>query len=129
MDAANQDSEMVAAQHVRQKEAYFKKLRQIFDEADQSGEGVLEIAELDSILDSARVQVWLQVVGLEVHEAKSIFRLLDDGDGCITVDDFMKGITRLKGQSRSVDVIAIQHDVDRLRHDLFALREGFETMF
>merc|ERR1712045_493036 len=76
-----------------------------------------------------RVKTWLQVLGLEVHETKSLFRLLDNGDGLITVDDFMKGVTRLKGQSRSVDVIAIQHDVDSLRQEMHSVRLGLEALF
>merc|ERR1740121_248176 len=93
MDAANADTEMVAAMNMRKKEAYFQKLRLFFDEADLSGDGVLELSELEAVLANPRVKNWLQVLGLEVHETKFLFRLLDNGEGLITVDDFMKGIT------------------------------------
>merc|ERR1740123_1544127 len=129
MDAANADTEMVAASQMRKKQAYLSKLRLFFDEADVSGDGLLDFAELEAVLANTRVKTWLQVLGLEVHETKSLFSLLDNGDGLITVDDFMKGVTRLKGQSRSVDVIAIQRDVDGLRQDLRSLRSGFEFAF
>merc|ERR1740121_1582103 len=103
MDAANADTEMLAASQMRKKQAYLSKLRLFFDEADASGDGLLDFTELETVLANPRVKTWLQVLGLEVHETKSLFRLLDNGDGLITVDD--------------------------LRQDMHALRLGFEAAF
>merc|ERR1711972_898395 len=75
------------------------------------------------MMTNPRVKAWLNILGLEVHETKQLFHLLDDsGDGQITADEFMKGITRLKGHSRAMDVIAIQHELDRVSKEISSIK-------
>lgn len=44
----------------------------------------------------------------------AIFHLLADGDGEITYDEFITGVSRLKGQARAVDLIALQIDAQKI---------------
>lgn len=40
--------------------------------------------------------------------------MLDDGDGQITYEEFIIGVSRLKGQARAVDLIAKHFDTKRI---------------
>merc|ERR1712032_688366 len=66
------------------------------------------------MLQNRSVKAWFAVLDLEVHEVMSLFDLLDDGDGRITYAEFMKGVMRLKGQARELDVVAISKDCQNL---------------
>ena len=46
---------------------------------------------------------------LEVGDVHRVFKLLDDGDGTITFDELCKGISRLKGASRAIDMATVMH--------------------
>merc|ERR1711920_605943 len=100
-----------------------EKLHMFFEEADKDGSGSLSIDELASIIEIPKVRSWLQVLGLEFHETQSLFHLLDDGDGLITVDEFVRGVGILKGQSRSIDVVRIQREVEKVHVHMKLLRK------
>merc|ERR1712050_825969 len=108
------------------------------EEADKDGSGEITIEELESIIEIPKVRSWLQVLGLEFHETQSLFHLLDDGDGLITAEEFVKGVGILKGQSRSIDVVKIQREIEKvhvhmrlLRNDLglAPLKRGMSSFF
>eukprot|EP00928_Gymnodinium_smaydae_P073118 TRINITY_DN5635_c0_g5_i1.p1 TRINITY_DN5635_c0_g5~~TRINITY_DN5635_c0_g5_i1.p1 ORF type:complete len:285 (+),score=42.59 TRINITY_DN5635_c0_g5_i1:212-1066(+) len=114
MDMATSDAEMVAVEQMKKKEEMMRKLRLLFEDADESGDGLLSLSELEHLLEDAKVKSWLHTLGLEVHETKLLFHLIDDGKGYITVDEFLRGIGRLKGASRAVDTEALRRSVDKL---------------
>eukprot|EP00440_Ansanella_granifera_P040047 gb/GFBE01043436.1/.p1 GENE.gb/GFBE01043436.1/~~gb/GFBE01043436.1/.p1 ORF type:complete len:103 (+),score=20.17 gb/GFBE01043436.1/:1-309(+) len=53
---------------------------------------------------------YLSVLDVEVHDVESLFDILDDGDGHITIDEFCKGIGRIKGEARAIDMVSLMHD-------------------
>mmetsp|Transcript_23482 Transcript_23482/g.51945 ORF Transcript_23482/g.51945 Transcript_23482/m.51945 type:complete len:627 (+) Transcript_23482:38-1918(+) len=116
LSAASQDLEDIVAEATKKRESYMGKLREFFMEADTSGDGALSLEEFKEIIANPKVKSWLQVLELEVHESEDIFGLIDEGKGHITVEEFMNGVARLKGHSRSVDIIAIQRELKKLDH-------------
>ena len=57
LEAATAYTEMFAAMPWRKTEAYLKQLRAFFDEADQSGDGVLDIVELHGLFKNPEVRI------------------------------------------------------------------------
>jgi hypothetical protein len=50
------------------------------------------------MLENHDVAVWLSILELEVHDAKSLFEILDvDCNGLVSYDEFLTGVMRLKG--------------------------------
>ena len=41
---------------------------------------------------------------LEYHDLLSLFEFIDNGDGQITLTEFIEGSTRLKGNAKALDV-------------------------
>jgi hypothetical protein len=110
--AAN-DAEVMLQERVKQKDKYVAKLRSIFRAVDTSGDGKASLDEFLVVIQNPMVKVWLQLLELEVHDASALFRLLDNGDGEITYDEFITGVMRLKGQARSTDIVSVMHSTDR----------------
>merc|ERR1712115_27985 len=50
-----------------------------------------------------------------------------DGNGAISIDEFVGGCMRLRGQARSLDVAMLQHDGKKIRQQLKALQDCFTS--
>mmetsp|Transcript_59058 Transcript_59058/g.127769 ORF Transcript_59058/g.127769 Transcript_59058/m.127769 type:complete len:649 (-) Transcript_59058:109-2055(-) len=128
LSAASQDLEEVIAETMKKKEAYMNKLRAFFETADTSGDGALSREEFETILANPKVTSWLQILDLEVAESGTLFDLLAQDTGQVTIDQFMQGIARLKGMSRSIDTITIQRDMVRLQAETSEMAQILRCM-
>merc|ERR1719343_1281861 len=93
-----------------------RKLEEIFEAADVSGDGVLSLEEFKDLLSIPSVKCYLELLELEVREVQSLFNMLANGNGEIEYDEFVDGIMMLKGQARAMDMISLMLDVRRLLH-------------
>merc|ERR1712118_212968 len=66
------------------------------------GNGTLDKKEFDAMINNPDIQAWLTIIGLEMHEIKGLFTVLDDGDGVISYQEFVGGCMRLKGNARAL---------------------------
>merc|ERR1711972_300171 len=71
---------------------------------------------------------WLSIMEVDVHDTEQLFKILDDGDGQVSPDEFVGGILRLKGHARSQDVIRIMHSCHKLVHDVAAMNENLSSI-
>jgi hypothetical protein len=113
--ACNNDAELVAQQKMAERRECASKLLEIFEEADTSGSGILTLNKFEALLANPAVKAFMAAMGLETHESKNLFGMLDDGDGLITAEEFVEGALHLKGTARSRDVIAIMHSFNKLQ--------------
>merc|ERR1719296_479449 len=100
--------------HLDAKRETFDKLHQILVAADTSGDGTISIEEFEDILSVPKVRGFLEMLELETDEVVALFNLLDPGTGEIPYNDFIQGIFKLKGQARSMDVISVSLDCQKL---------------
>eukprot|EP00928_Gymnodinium_smaydae_P009149 TRINITY_DN13388_c0_g1_i2.p1 TRINITY_DN13388_c0_g1~~TRINITY_DN13388_c0_g1_i2.p1 ORF type:complete len:562 (-),score=67.28 TRINITY_DN13388_c0_g1_i2:315-1913(-) len=128
MDIAASDAEMVAADQLQKKESLMQQLRALFEDADMRGTGQVTLKELEAMVQHPKVRSWLKFIGLEIHETKLLFHLLDTGEGHITVDGFIKGIGRLKGASRAIEMEALRRDVEKMIALLNAVSMRFDSV-
>eukprot|EP00746_Dinoflagellata_sp_MGD_P010847 gnl/MRDRNA2_/MRDRNA2_122547_c0_seq1.p1 gnl/MRDRNA2_/MRDRNA2_122547_c0~~gnl/MRDRNA2_/MRDRNA2_122547_c0_seq1.p1 ORF type:complete len:682 (-),score=145.22 gnl/MRDRNA2_/MRDRNA2_122547_c0_seq1:33-2021(-) len=114
LQVANNDDEMMIAEKMRQKNKYMEKIKQLFQQADSSGDGNVTWEEFSGILDDPKIKTWLAVLELEVQEVAGLFHLIDNGDGAISFDEFMSGLVRLKGSAKSVDVVTLLYENQKI---------------
>jgi len=110
---ASNDAEMMINEANKKKHRYVHKLEKFFKAIDTTGDGKLCYEEFEACMNHSEVKTWMQVLELEVQDARALFNLLDDGDGAVSHEDFLKGVMRLKGQARCVDVVAIMASSDK----------------
>lgn len=100
----------------KKKQFFLTKLEQGFKAVDRSGDGMISEDEFNHMLLDSEFQHHMHALELEPHEGTALFQMLDDGDGQVGFDEFIKGVSRLKGQAKSLDVISIQKDIGKLSH-------------
>lgn len=114
LQVASTDSEMMVNEMRERTQKNAEKLEIVFTALDIEGRGVLNFDQFARIATHKDVKTWLASFELAVHDVEGLFHLLDDGDGEITYDEFIEGILRLKGQARSLDVVAISRACDKI---------------
>mmetsp|Transcript_91399 Transcript_91399/g.293580 ORF Transcript_91399/g.293580 Transcript_91399/m.293580 type:complete len:620 (+) Transcript_91399:97-1956(+) len=104
-DIAAQDKESLVKGEMSRFQQYTRRIKIFFREADLDKSGTLSWEEFRSHLDDGRVKAYFQALDLDVSQARILFDLLDvDGSDNVTVDEFLDGCLKLKGQARSIDM-------------------------
>lgn len=114
LDAAQNDAEQLVIDRLRLKEQYVNKLEGIFRAIDDTGNGLISEERLSSILSNPKVAAYFQTLDLDVHESAALFHILDNGDGEVTLDEFIDGIMRCKGPARAIDQVAMHAELKQL---------------
>merc|ERR1719188_1748306 len=92
----------------------------LFEEADVDGNGSLDIDEWLAICKDEWVQVWLACQDIKAEDARSLFELIDDGNGRLTAEEIVKGTSSLKGASATMKIIAMVYRVQDYVKDIRA---------
>lgn len=131
MAATSKDEDIVFQAALRKHDNDVKQIREMFETADQSGERKLSIDDFNVLFQNPRTKMWIADLGFEVSEVSGLFRLLDDGDGMVTFEEFLSGLLRLRGGAKSVDLATLLFEnrkviskVEALRRDVALLSDG-----
>eukprot|EP00435_Cladocopium_sp_Y103_P053906 s742_g17.t1 len=114
LDAAQNDAEHQVLERLQKKAQYVDKLEQVFAKLDESGLGLITEAHLNEMLEDPKVKAYFQTLDVDVHEGAALFHILDNGDGEVTLDEFINGILRCKGNARAIDQLAMHADLKQL---------------
>lgn len=108
------DDEIAMMRKEQNKIILVQKLQDVFEELDDSGDGVVNQQEFDQLLTDTVMQKYLSTLDVDVNDMKALFKILDDGDGNISLDEFCKGVVMVKGQAKAMDMIKVEKCVLRL---------------
>jgi len=125
LDAAQNDAEQLVVDRLRKKAQYVAKLESIFLAIDDSGDGIISEERLNDILQNPKVAAYLETLELDLHEGVALFHLLDNGDGEVTLDEFIDGIMRCKGPARAIDQVAMHADIKSLDYKVASSHASF----
>lgn len=75
---------------------------------------MLTEGQLIAALEYPKSRAYLQTLELDVFESKALFHILDDGDGTVTLKEFIDGLLRCKGQARAIDQVATHTEIKHL---------------
>jgi len=114
MKVAQQDEELLIAQKQRTNESNAKNLRKLFKQMDTSGDGELSYEELMDVVNNPKMKLWMSALDIDTHDLEALFKLLDDGDGQVTIDEFLGGIGRLKGPAKAIDLATVLVNVNKV---------------
>lgn len=129
LHVASQEADMMIAEYKRDRDKLMAKLKIFFEEADQSGDGMMDRTEFEAMLKNPKVRMWFRSLDLHVHEYVSLFNLLDNGSGFISLEEFLDGVGRLKGQARSLDVLAVVLEIKKIRHHIVAIHKSLDLSY
>jgi len=114
LQVAASDADMIIQESLQKTKKYVARLEQLFQLADTSGDGRVTFEELERICRVPEVRMYMQMLELDFYEVRGLFDLLDSGRGSVSLAEFIAGIMRLKGQARSMDIIAIGTSCDKI---------------
>lgn len=128
LQVANSDAEMIMYEKRKAQERYADALRKIFDDLDDSGDGLINWEEFNEICSDPQVKNLMSMLELEVTEIAGLFNLLDDGDGRISAEEFLAGVTRLKGGAKSIDVMTLLTENQKLVRQVKSVAIGLDDL-
>jgi len=123
LDAANNDAELQIMENMTRREKFVRHLQGIFRAIDDTGDGMITQERLEKVLSNPKVRAYFQTLDLDITESTALFHLLDDGDGEVTLHEFISGILRCKGHARAIDQVALHTDIKMLDKKISRLGE------
>jgi len=124
MKVAQQDQELLIAQKQRDREASQRNLKALFHEIDTSGDGFLSRPELLAVVDEPKMALFMHALDIDTKDLTTLFDLLDDGDGEISVEEFLGGIGRLRGAAKAIDMAAVMASCSKIENMIKSLESG-----
>eukprot|EP00434_Breviolum_minutum_P014696 symbB.v1.2.012960.t1/scaffold906.1/size153294/5 len=118
MKMANSDEELAFRQKEKETASYARKVRKLFQHMDDSGDGALSLDEFAKLVQSPKLKFWMSQLELEYHDLLSLFEFMDNGDGQITLTEFIEGSTRLRGSAKALDVWRLETKVEVLFEEI-----------
>lgn len=111
---ATHDEELAFREKRENEILYARKVKKLFKSIDTSGDGAITFAEFSKLVNSPKLKFWMSQLELEYHDLLSLFEFLDDGDGEITLNEFIEGAARLKGSAKAIDVWRLETKIELL---------------
>merc|ERR1719240_1557789 len=90
----------------------------LYNAADSTGVGYISREAFLGILQSQKMRTWLSAQDVEVGDGLLLFDLMDDGDDRLTAAELVRGMARMKGPARSLDVIGLMHMTSHLSSEV-----------
>jgi len=111
IESAANDHEMAMQAIMDNRKAHIAKVKSLFTNMDHDGSGTLTLAELEHHMSSDIVKDYFEMLELDVRDAWTFFKLLDqDGGSAIDLDEFLWGCMHLRGNAKALDLARLQHD-------------------
>jgi len=115
--AAKSDRSILVRAEKTNKHEFLQNMTRIFRAVDADNSGGISEAELRAHMENPDVCAYFAALGVESHQVGTLFRLLDrDGSGDICLSEFLKGVLRLRGEAKSVDIAMLMHEIEEV-HD------------
>eukprot|EP00434_Breviolum_minutum_P000084 symbB.v1.2.000072.t1/scaffold2.1/size812218/26 len=124
MKTASSDEELAFKQKERDGVIYTRKVKKLFQTMDSSGDGTINKEEFAKLVNSPMLKFWMGQLELEYHDLMSLFEFLDNGDGEITLMEFIDGAGRLKGGAKALDIWRIETKLEVLVGEVLAELKG-----
>lgn len=116
LDAAQNDMQQQVVDKVLKKTEFVNKLEGIFRAIDENGTGMISEERLTHVLGIPKVD--------------ALFKVLQNSNGEVTLEEFIDGILRCKGPARAIDQVAMHaelRDIDAKIGRLAALMSHCDT--
>jgi hypothetical protein len=102
---ASPDAEMMVRERSKKTSMLRNELSELFESADMSGDEMVNQEESHNMLMLRKVKLWLSELGVNAAESEHLFEFLDDGDGTVSHEAFIRGSSKLGGESRAQDLV------------------------
>lgn len=103
------------------------QLKEIFLNLDEDASGYLDSDEFKGAFRDPQMKSIMTSVNVQQEELLDLFVLLDtDEEGMLSLEEFQDGISHLRGDAKSKDMIAMIKNFERVKFCIEALQKGVE---
>lgn len=110
----------------RSKKMEIGALAEIFDLADMDESRFLEVDEFEVAATNKEIRERFKQQGITVEDAKYLFSSIEESTRGLTRQEFINGMTKLKGSATSKDLLEVQAQADKLGCEMDALGTAIE---
>ncbi|CAE8681952.1 unnamed protein product [Polarella glacialis] len=121
LKTATSDEELSFKQKQKDQTKYAAKVKQLFKSVDVSSDGQITFDEFSALVENPKLKFWMGQLDLEYHDLLGLFEMLDDGDGEISLGEFVEGAGRLKGAAKTIDIWRLETKLEIMLTRLLAL--------
>lgn len=116
---AQSDDSMLMRTAENRRKMHVKKMTEFLQYADNCGDGKISDSEWAECLKNQHVHHWFSGQGLGLSEADRLFKHLEsDGDGKLSPEELVTGVSRLQGPAKSLDLAFFREDFFKAIQDL-----------
>eukprot|EP00415_Alexandrium_ostenfeldii_P001987 UN1987 len=101
------------------------KVPALFKEIGFPGGGMIAWPEFGGALNPPGLKPYFSPLDLELGGLKSLFSLMDGGDGVVCRGEFISGLLTLRGPARNADLLVLMRDVKRIVGVVVRLNQPF----
>jgi hypothetical protein len=113
---ASSDDSIMMRQRERDVRVYGEKLNRLFSATDEDDSGSIDIDEFGEVMHDPEINSWMASLELPVRDPRNLFQLLDvNGSGSLTPEDLIRGMLRLRGTAKTVDLISLKKQLDQMQ--------------
>jgi len=117
--AAN-DEDLAFKQKQKDWALYTKKVQRLFSAMDTSEDGMVTLDEFAQLIESPKLRFWMSQLELDYHDLLGLFEMLDDGDGEISMKEFIENAQKLKGPAKAIDMHRLETKLELLLAQVLA---------
>jgi len=102
--------------------------RLLFKSIDFAATGQITWDQFQEQLDNPNMEQYFKAVDLDMSEARGLFKLLDlDESGSISVDEFVMGCLRLRGNAKAIDLATLMFENRKIHQRIRMMVERFDA--
>lgn len=102
------DRELVLEDVLDKEHSRYWQLRDLFFELDQDGDDKISLEELSRGMEDSRIKAYFTHLNIDMARAPEFFGFLDtDGNGFVTMDEFITGCMRFQGSAKPLEVASL----------------------
>jgi len=125
---ANNNDQIIRLQNNRRKRHLSDTMNKLFAAADESGDGNVDLDEFLLIWGDETVKTWLAGQELVINDPRKFFYELAGEDHTISAEEMIAGVSRLKGNAKSIDLVHHIKDHKGLVDDVHAVRDTISLL-
>jgi len=115
-DMSKMDKETATVAEQTKRVNTIKKLRAVFQDIDDDKSGMLSWSEFEKHMGDEKVKAYMAALDINVGKARALFKLLDTTEReRVSLDEFVMGCLRLKGQAKTLDVGTLMYEMRNLK--------------
>eukprot|EP00927_Polykrikos_kofoidii_P020613 TRINITY_DN19820_c1_g1_i1.p1 TRINITY_DN19820_c1_g1~~TRINITY_DN19820_c1_g1_i1.p1 ORF type:complete len:589 (-),score=79.56 TRINITY_DN19820_c1_g1_i1:48-1814(-) len=98
-------------------------MEKLFAFIDVSNDGYVSREALEVCIQNKTICAWFGHLGIDVTEASTVFSLIDRGDGIVTHNDFIEGLSKVRGTAKSSESFLILRELKHLNKSVSMLKD------